>query len=311
MATDVRVELLPAGYGALSATHTLVEGVVFSAAHAAFSTPEGTRVEFALADLVGAVVIPVAAGVMVSVICYTASTATSCGTGKPDRRRRVLPISAFPASSDGTSRAERLSTALWCAAQGVEVLGARPARRRFLVLINPASGQGKGVKTFRETCAPILEDGNCELTTITTRHAGHASDMLRDMPASELLAFQGILAGGGDGSLHEVIQGLMARPDWALVASSVTLGSLPTGSGNGIAASLCASVGLPFSIVNATIFIAKNMRAPLDLASTFVANGPGPAGWGERRYSFLSTTWGIVGDLDSEWSVRAQFFSPL
>lgn len=302
-ADSVRVELLPTDYGTATAAPALVEGAEFGATHVAFSGG-GQRAEVALADLVGAVVSPMAGQTVVSAVSYASPGSSGCcgGGTSGERARRVSVLATFPSSPDGAARAERLATALWCAAQGLDVRGPRPPRRRLLAFVNPKSGPGRGVETYRAVCAPILEDGGCDMTMIPTKHAGHATEALRDMPTAELLSYAGVLAGGGDGSLHEIMQGLLARPDWATVAGRVTLGSLPTGSGNGIAASLCAAAGVPYSVVNGTLFIAKNARTPLDIASVFIQEGGGGAvpGWGERRYSFLSTAWGIIGDLDIE-----------
>jgi sphingosine kinase len=123
------------------------------------------------------------------------------------------------------------------------------------------------------------------------------------------------------------VEGLLRRPDRVRVASSLALGIVPSGSGNGLAASLCADAGLPYSLDNAGFILARGGISPLDLASTFVAEeaeeswapgsdgaasaaaaaadaallGARPAGlWGARRWSFLSLEWGIVADIDIE-----------
>ena len=306
---EFRVGFLPANYGSVTSIPVNVEGVEFGALHVGFSGgAPNRRQELAIADLVGAVVLPSVGDVIVSAICYRAQTSSCCGSGGADRVRSVVSVASFPSTEDGKARAERLATALICAAQGFDVLGPRPPRRRLLAFINPTSGPGKGVQIMRTICTPILEDAECDVTVIVTRNARHPVELLRDMPSSELLAYAGVLAGGGDGTLHLVLQGIMARADWATIASRVVLGSLPTGSGNAMAASICAAAGVPYSVTNGTLFIAKNSRTPLDITSVFVnaqhADGLGPGvtvpGWGERRYSFLSTAWGIIGDLDIE-----------
>lgn len=301
-AASDRVGLVPADYGTVSTPPTRVEGVEFGAAHVGFVAPGGLRHEIAIADLVGSVSTSTASETVVSAIVYTVAASGCCGSGDAaaNRTRHVVAVACFPKTADGGARADRLSTALSCAAQGLDVKGPRPRPRRLLAYVNPKSGPGKGAEIFRTACAQMLEDAGCTVTVVETQRAGHSADELRALPAAELLSYDGVLAGGGDGSLHELVQGVFARADWAVVAQRVVLGHLPLGSGNGITASLCSAARLPYSVSNATLFVAKNARTPLDIASVFAAGGGVAPGWGERRYSFLSTAWGIVGDLDIE-----------
>lgn len=99
----------------------------------------------------------------------------------------------------------------------------------------------------------------------------------------------------GDGLLHEVINGLMERPDWKR-AIQKPLCILPGGSGNALAASLnhYASEG-HFTkeelLMNCTYFLCKGLHAPMDLVSLHTASG-------KRLFSFLSFGWGFVSDVD-------------
>lgn len=38
----------------------------------------------------------------------------------------------------------------------------------------------------------------------------------------------------GDGLLHEVVNGLMRRPDWTDLREKITVGGIPGGTGNGL-----------------------------------------------------------------------------
>ena len=159
-----------------------------------------------------------------------------------------------------------------------------PRRRRLLVFINPTSGQGKGVESFRGvaagsaaapdapfSCATMLADAGCDVEEVVTTRAAEATDKLAAMPAARLAGYDGVVGVGGDGILNEILHGVMWRPDWATVVDRVTIGLLPAGSGNGLVCSLLAAAGLAYSLHNACLLVAKNVTARLDVASTFLA----------------------------------------
>lgn len=147
-----------------------------------------------------------------------------------------------------------------------------PPTRRLLVLVNPVSGQGRGVALFERHCRPMLEDAGCEVESIVTTHAGHATQHIASLPSPVALAYDGIIGVGGDGALAEVVAGVMGRRDWAALTRRAALGILPGGSGNGLAVSFLAAAGLPYSLGNACLLIAKHRVGRMDVASAFVAN---------------------------------------
>jgi len=64
-----------------------------------------------------------------------------------------------------------------------------------------------------------------EVDIVTTRHAGHAVDLVA---AADLGAFDGVIAAGGDGTLFEVLNGLYRKEP----QERVPLGLVPVGTGN-------------------------------------------------------------------------------
>jgi diacylglycerol kinase family enzyme len=93
------------------------------------------------------------------------------------------------------------------------------------------------------------------------------------------------IACGGDGTLFEVVQGVMSRSDWKEFHKKIILGHLPAGTGNAMATELGA-----YTIEDAAFIIARGSYAPLDIISIFQKN--------HRYYSFLSLTFGMVADID-------------
>uniref|UniRef100_K3WTK5 DAGKc domain-containing protein n=1 Tax=Globisporangium ultimum (strain ATCC 200006 / CBS 805.95 / DAOM BR144) TaxID=431595 RepID=K3WTK5_GLOUD len=158
--------------------------------------------------------------------------------------------------------------------------------RKFLVIINPVGGAGKGVQTYESKVAPIFKYAGIDTTVEVTEHAGHATEIVTSMP---LQHYDCVLPVGGDGSLSEITQGLMKRPDWNC-AIRQPIGIIPSGSGNGLSHSIlheCQERGKP---INAAFVLAKGAAQELDITS--VRNGK------ETMYSFLSLEWASIADVD-------------
>ncbi|KAJ0412447.1 hypothetical protein ATCC90586_005467 [Pythium insidiosum] len=168
-------------------------------------------------------------------------------------------------------------------------------RRRFLVVINPMGGPGRGQQMYDKHIAPMLHDASIDADVQLTDHARHMIEIAAAMPLGK---YDCIVAVGGDGSPCEVFQGLMQREDWR-DAIQIPIGVVPGGSGNGLFASLMHACGERFQPVNAGFVLAKGVARPVDC--TAVRNPHG-----DVMYSFLSTTWAFIADMDIE-SERFRF----
>ena len=62
---------------------------------------------------------------------------------------------------------------------------------------------------------------------MVTEYRGHARDLAKHY---DLTAIQGIVCMGGDGTVHEIINGLMSRADWRS-AIKMPICPIPCGSG--------------------------------------------------------------------------------
>ncbi|MEO6120054.1 MAG: acylglycerol kinase family protein, partial [Terriglobales bacterium] len=99
--------------------------------------------------------------------------------------------------------------------------------RRAALLYNPTSGQRRHLRLARvEAAARALNAGGVATTLIPTMAAGSAGQQ-----AAEAIAdgHDAIFACGGDGTVHEVLQGMVAH------APDVPLGIIPLGTGNVLA----------------------------------------------------------------------------
>ena len=211
-----------------------------------------------------------------------------------------------------------------------------PPPRRLWIFVNPNAGSGGSERAWAQA-APMLADAGITCVVVVTQAQGEARAAVAGATDASMRALEGILVVGGDGSMTEVVEGIMSRSDWAVCARTVFLGVLPAGSGNGLVVSLCVSAGVPFSADNAAWAVAKGGAESIDLASTFcaaeenassgansgepeftiaivaedgasssfgaakmTAASRGASAWGARHWSFLSLEWALPADLDLE-----------
>ena len=95
---------------------------------------------------------------------------------------------------------------------------------KFILLVNPQSGTKRGLEILNQV-RPIFEASGAKLDVVDTEFAGHATELARE---SDLDGVTGLCHIGGDGTFHEIINGLLTRPD----GRQVPLGYIPGGTGN-------------------------------------------------------------------------------
>ncbi len=101
-----------------------------------------------------------------------------------------------------------------------------------LLIVNPTARHGE-----TERLIPVVEHllANMRHDTVVTTHPGNAAEL-----AAAAADYDLVVACGGDGTVHEVLNGLMAHP----TATRPALGLLPTGSGNDTRRTLGVSTDL-------------------------------------------------------------------
>jgi diacylglycerol kinase (ATP) len=112
-----------------------------------------------------------------------------------------------------------------------------PAMRRVALIYNPVSGQYSARrKVAIERTLAVLREAGVTVEAMETREAGEAT-------VHALQAMNNgcdtVLACGGDGTVHEILQ--------SLVGSDVALGVIPLGTANALAASL-GLIGAPAKV---------------------------------------------------------------
>lgn len=100
-----------------------------------------------------------------------------------------------------------------------------------LVILNPAAGRGKCARQ-RNRVEHGLRDAGVQYELVETTGPGHAVGLARDAAKN---GFSRLIAVGGDGTVHEAVNGLMQAPLAADGATTVALGCIPLGSGDDFA----------------------------------------------------------------------------
>lgn len=122
-----------------------------------------------------------------------------------------------------------------------------------MLVANPAAQNGRGAKAADAAAAWLRErlpEGT--LTLALTSGPRHASALVERAEG-----YDTVIALGGDGVIHEVANGLMARP----AAGRPMLGVLPVGSGNDYARAL----GMDFQLERACAQLLDATASPVDV----------------------------------------------
>ncbi len=118
----------------------------------------------------------------------------------------------------------------------------------LLVIVNPTSGRGRGMKIWERRAAPTLRAAGAACETRVTTRAKEATEIVRE---ADLMRYDGVVVVGGDGTVAEVFQGLRERGDEA--STSTPLGVVPAGSGNALCKSIQHAGGEPCDPVSCAL----------------------------------------------------------
>lgn len=80
--------------------------------------------------------------------------------------------------------------------------------RRITVILNPNANKRKAVDDFESYCAPILHLAGMSVEIIKTESEGHARTLISNLGSTDA-----IVVAGGDGTLSEVVTGLLRRTE--------------------------------------------------------------------------------------------------
>lgn len=124
----------------------------------------------------------------------------------------------------------------------------------FVLIANPISGKGHA-KNVAEQAYTALTESGAQGQLMFTSASGDAKRFAREAAADGV---RSVIACGGDGTLHEVVNGIATVPN-------VTLGVLPCGRGNDFA----AAIGVPLKPEAAIATLVSGTPIRVDLGCCY------------------------------------------
>ena len=149
--------------------------------------------------------------------------------------------------------------------------------QKIHLIVNPRGGVGDNVQ-ISSVAAEFFGNRGIESEVHLTTHAGHAPGIVKDLEFRDGDAVCGI---GGDGTMHELVNGMMTRPP----EKQVPLALLPGGTGNSFLYDLdCRTTE---AVLNRVI---DNEIRSIDIFEITVA--------GKKRYGFNIVAWGMASSAN-------------
>jgi YegS/Rv2252/BmrU family lipid kinase len=165
------------------------------------------------------------------------------------------------------------------------------------VIVNPASGRGK-VGAHLSAVETALRDNDLTYRIVQTSGPGDAIRSVREaLEAGDRF----VVAVGGDGTVHEVVNGMMK--DGRAVAEDAVLGVIAAGSG----CDFVKTFGLPGDAVLATAHLGGANTMPIDVGKvTYTQQGGGRA---ERYFPNIAEV-GLGGAVVARAERLPRFLGP-
>ncbi|MGC1417067.1 MAG: diacylglycerol kinase family protein [Candidatus Acidiferrum sp.] len=160
-------------------------------------------------------------------------------------------------------------------------------KQHFFAIVNPAAGGGRSAKLAGPALAGLREKG-LKVDVVASTGPGHAVELAREAYEQ---GYRRFIAVGGDGTAHEILNGVYERADGK---ERIELGFLPLGTGNSFLRDF-AKDGSEASL-RALI---EGRKRPVDLLRLTHTKG--------KIYSFNLLSLGFTADVGS---LTNRYFKP-
>lgn len=131
-------------------------------------------------------------------------------------------------------------------------------KTELLFIVNPVAGHGRSLRIFNRLQAVLDRVASLRSVVWTTQGPGHARELAE---RAGLEGYERVVAVGGDGTVHEAINGLMGlKPE---LRQRVAFGVVPAGSGNDFSRNL----GVPTDAGALATVLASGVASPVDVGS--------------------------------------------
>ena len=129
---------------------------------------------------------------------------------------------------------------------------------KWMMIGNPNSASASTGDAWNKSVKQ-LTDAGLEVEVAATKHSGHAIELAKEAAAK---GFRKFIAAGGDGTVHEVMTGILRYADEAKAPlADFTFAALPFGTGN----DWIRTPGIPEDVVKAAECIIKGKTAKEDV----------------------------------------------
>lgn len=149
--------------------------------------------------------------------------------------------------------------------------------KKYYLVMNPHGGTKKG-HDILEKVKPIFYESGAEIDIKETRYAGHARVMANTFNFN---TYDGFCAIGGDGTMHEVVNGMLTRKD----RMKIPIGLITGGTGNSFMRDIKC-----LDPEQATRRIVTGQRRKVDIARVDAD--------GEIIYGFNIVGWGLPTNIN-------------
>ncbi|XP_057672143.1 acylglycerol kinase, mitochondrial [Diorhabda carinulata] len=190
---------------------------------------------------------------------------------------------------------------------GKEHISPNENLRHVTIILNPNANKRKSTEEFEKYCAPLLHLAGINVDIRKTESEGHAKNLIEEIGGTDA-----IVIAGGDGTLSEVVTGLLRKNNDS--GSKIPLGILPLGKTNSL-----ASVQFPGkkkvervkALADATMAVIEETIRPVDVMKIEVLSLNEETGKTNKPiYAVGSLKWGAYRDAEaikeSYW-----YFGPL
>jgi YegS/Rv2252/BmrU family lipid kinase len=162
------------------------------------------------------------------------------------------------------------------------------------IVLNPAGGHGRAGKRW-PGLEPLVREALGDITVLRTEAPGHATELAREAVHSE---HDRIVSVGGDGTLHEVVNGLFL--DGQTVNPNLTLAMLPMGTGSDVARSL----GISRNAAQALPVIVRGRTIQTDIGRARCVSMDGQS---VERYFVSIADFGMGGEVAMRVNTASKF----
>jgi len=138
--------------------------------------------------------------------------------------------------------------------------------KSYFVIINPTSGNGSSKKSWPKIKS-LLEKHNFSFQFAFTSHSKHSIALVHQAVKQNI---KNIISVGGDGTLHNIVNGIMTQND--VPSLEINLGVIPIGTGN----DWIKTHNIPLDFEAAIKIIKNGVLATQDIGKIVIQNSSKP-----------------------------------